>query len=103
MKRLLWCLVAAVLCRAAAPVVTKVEPPDWPSVSRATTLRLLLTGSNLAAARVTGCDAAAAKVDASGSYLFVDLPIAAGAKAGPCPLQIATAGGTTVARFAITP
>jgi len=35
---------------AAASVVTKVEPPDWAAPQTATTLRVLLTGTNLATA-----------------------------------------------------
>ncbi|HZU27041.1 MAG TPA: alpha-amylase family glycosyl hydrolase, partial [Bryobacteraceae bacterium] len=95
MKHALVCL-AAVLCHAASPVVTRVEPPNWPAASRPTTLRLLLTGENLSGARVSGCNAGEVRDGASAHYLFVDVTVAS---AGECTLQLTTAGGTTSARF----
>jgi len=94
-------LVAGLLCRAASPVVTKVEPPDWPAGAHPTSLRLLITGENLTGARVSGCHAGEVTPGASGRYLFIELSIAAGAPPGACDLTIATPAGTASARFTI--
>lgn len=97
---------AALLCNAAVPVVTKVEPPDWVAPSQSTTLRLLLTGRDLSGARVTACDTALRtaneKTSATGTHLFVDVTVPAGFHPGQCSLTISAAGGTTTAPFAIT-
>ena len=52
MKNLLAAVVFLRLGFAAAPGVTKVEPPDWAAGPKATSLRLLATGRNLAGAAV---------------------------------------------------
>ncbi len=85
-------------------MVSKVEPPDWPVPAHATTLRLLLTGRDFTGAAVkaqfkTGNVA----VSRSGTHLFVDLTIPAGARAGACGLQITTTSGSVSAQFEIVP
>jgi glycosidase len=105
MKNTVLFLLAAFVGRGAAPIVTRVEPPDWPAPANAVTLRLLLTGQNLAGARVSGCDAAqvtgSAQVSASGTHLFVDLAIGAGAQPGACTLRVTNPDGAAAAPFTI--
>lgn len=89
---------------AAAPAVAKVEPPDWPAEPKGITLRLLLTGKDLRGATIrSGFRAGAPTVSASGTHLFVDLTIPAGARPGSYPLTVATAEGAVEAPFAIVP
>jgi glycosidase len=89
---------------AAAPVVTKVEPPDWPAAREPVTLRLLVTGNGLAGATVRAPFATSnVAVSAAGTHLFVDLGVPAGAAPGRYPLEISAAGGSTEAPFAIAP
>jgi len=105
MKKVLLAIAVLSVCQAAPPVVTKVEPPDWVAPRHDTTIRLLLTGHDLTAAQVKACGAlrtGAAAASNNGNYLFVDLTIPAGAKVGPCPLQISSPAGTASASFAIT-
>src|ERR1017187_5486424 len=81
------------LAAAAAPAVTKVEPPDWPAGAKATTLRMLVTGGDFAGATVRSPLATAAvKSSAGGTHLFFDLTIPAGARPGSYPIELRTAG-----------
>ncbi|HEV2447175.1 MAG TPA: hypothetical protein VGS58_14685, partial [Candidatus Sulfopaludibacter sp.] len=89
---------------AAAPAVTKVEPPDWAVEPHGIRLRMLLTGSGLAGATVrcafrTGTPVASA----GGTHLFFDLTIPAAARPGRYPLQISTGEGAVEAPFALVP
>src|ERR1035438_6334910 len=85
--------LAAILVRlaaAASPTVTKVEPPDWPAEPTGNTLRLLVTGTNLASATVHSTFRANRQtITAGGTHLFVDLTIPPSAKPGGYPLKIA--------------
>ena len=103
MKRI---VLAAVIClhaaMAAAPVVTKVEPPDWPAGRPAETLRILVTGANLAGASVeSALPTARVSVSASGTHLFLDLKLPAGIAPRSHPLRIRTRDGTCTAPFAV--
>jgi glycosidase len=92
------------LAAAAGPVVTKVEPPDWPTGSKATILRMLVTGGDLAGATVRSSLATAAvKASAAGTHLFFDLAIPAGALPGSYPIEIRTAGGQAQTSFSVVP
>ena len=103
-RHILAVLLFARLAAAAAPVVSKVEPPDWPASAKATSLRMLISGSGLKGAAVHGQFAASkTEVSASGTHLFFDLAIPAGAKPGEYPITIRTAEGEASARFAIAP
>jgi glycosidase len=102
MKPLL--LLAAVLrlASAAPPVVTKVEPPDWVPGAAPATLRILLTGTNLAGASVQAPFATTGgAVSQSGTHLFFDLKIPAHAAPGKYPLKIATRDGRAEAPFSL--
>jgi neopullulanase len=81
-----------------APVVRKMEPPNW-WVNYTPTFTLLLTGENLNGARVEssakGLSALGAEASANGHYLFVHLQLSSNVTAGIVPLQLTTSAGST--------
>jgi glycosidase len=101
--------VAVLLCchllRAAAPTVTKVEPPNWWAGHSINPVRLLIRGISLANARVTvstsGFRASNVRVNEAGTYLFADLTIPRRAAPGSVSLSITTAEGTASVPFRI--
>ncbi len=90
---------------AAAPEVAKVEPPNWWIGHSINPVRLLIRGRNLEGARVmaagSGVEIGLTRVNATGTYVFVDVSIAPDATSGPHPLRIVTAGGEAAAPFEI--
>ncbi|MFN8668926.1 MAG: alpha-amylase family glycosyl hydrolase [Gemmatimonadaceae bacterium] len=90
---------------AQAPTVTKVEPPNWWANSSVNPVRVLLRGTNLAGARVEcgklSCDNV--KVNARGTYAFVDVAIPRDAAPGSYPLTVRTSGGSVAAPFSVSP
>jgi hypothetical protein len=92
-------LAAVVLASAAhaqAPVVTRVDPPNWWAGHSINPVRLLIRGQNLVGARME-CPRLACgevKVNAAGTYAFVDVTVADGAAPGQYPLTLRTGGGT---------
>jgi glycosidase len=88
---------------AAAPVVTKVDPPDWWANHSLNPVRLMVHGSNLQGARLA-CGrmrCGAPKVSASGRYLWVDVTIPRGTAPGAYPLALTTAAGRASVPFAV--
>src|SRR5437899_10110634 len=101
---LLIIMVAAGRCAAQnAPQVTKVEPPGWWANHSINPVRVLIRGENLSGATVhavgVGLSAGPAKVNSSGTYLFVDVRLTPQAKAGTRVLRIATPRGSVEAPF----
>ena len=95
-------LVSLRVAGAALPVISKVEPPDWPAEAEATNLRILLTGRNLAGARVdTPFPTGRVTVSSAGTHLFFDLHIPAHTSPGTYVLRIDNGEGVAVARFGI--
>ncbi|MEO8593238.1 MAG: alpha-amylase family glycosyl hydrolase [Candidatus Solibacter sp.] len=97
---------ALFLCTASAapPTITKVEPPNWPAESQATTLRVLISGANLAGVKVaTPFPAARVAISATGKHLFLDLSIPAHATPGSYHLRISNGEGWVEAPFSIVP
>jgi glycosidase len=96
-------LCAAVCAQASAPQVAKVEPPSWWASHTVNPVRLLVRGRDLHGARVTatraGTEASGATVNASGTYLFINLRIAPTAQPGEYPLTIETAQGRATVPF----
>jgi hypothetical protein len=85
-------------------VVTKVEPPNWWADYSINPVRLLILGSGLTGATISassGLSASAVRVNATGTYLFVDVTIPRTAQPGPYPLQIRTSDGTVNVPFEI--
>jgi len=94
------CLYAApapTTAAASAPVVRKIEPPNW-WVNYTSELTLLLTGENLSGAHVVNVSKGVAilRTDASpnGHYLFVHLKLSA-SRAATAQLKLDTASGST--------
>ena len=99
----LLCVTAAL--GAPPPEVTKVEPPNWWIGHSVNPVRLLIRGHNLAGGRAVadapGLELGLVRVNPAGTYLFVDVSIAADAEPGAHPLRIVTAGGEAGAPFEV--
>jgi neopullulanase len=88
---------------AQAPSVDKVEPPNWWANHSINPVRLLLRGRNLAGARIE-CPrlrCAGVRVNAAGTYAFVDVSIPPGLAPGSYPLTLRTASGASPVPFAL--
>jgi glycosidase len=93
---------------AQSPEVLKVEPPSWWAKHTINPVRLMIRGRNLKSARVSANGAGltlsnSLKVNDSGTYLWVDVTIAATAKPGLRSLRIVTPNGTAEAKFEVLP
>ncbi|OYT72088.1 MAG: alpha-amylase [Chloracidobacterium sp. CP2_5A] len=102
----LWLIAAAgASLGAAAQTVVKVEPPDWPLARRPTAVQLLVTGENLAGARLVsatkGVTAGAVEVSSDGRYAFCEVTVTPTAKPGPVKLVLATPQGQAPAPWAL--
>ena len=88
-----------------SPAVIKVEPPSWWVGHSINPVRVLIRGRNFQGASVrtfcTGIRTRAARVNDTGTYIFVDLLITPQAKPGACHLEITNAQGSTDATFAV--
>lgn len=88
------------------PAVSKVEPPNWWAGHSINPVRLLVRGRHLHGARVVatspGVTTGLTRVNAPGTYLFVDVHVAPGTRPGPAPLSVATPGGTATIPFEIS-
>ncbi|HEV7797920.1 MAG TPA: alpha-amylase family glycosyl hydrolase [Pyrinomonadaceae bacterium] len=98
--------VSLSLSQTGGPQVSKVEPPSWWSASSLNPVRLLIRGSNLKGARVQPVGSGLRvigppKTNERGTYLFVDVVIAPGARPGARQLRITTADGIANAPFEI--
>ena len=89
---------------AAQPTVTKVEPPSWWAGHSINPVRLLVRGTNLKGASVEaarGFRASHVKVNAGGTYLFVDVQIPKKSPPGSYTLTLNTNTGSTEIPFRI--
>src|SRR2546423_10602601 len=88
-----------------APQVSKVEPPGWWANHSINPVRVLIRGKNLFGAKAvsasSGLIAGQTKVNAAGTYLFVDVSVARLARSGKQALRITTAQGTVEAPFEV--
>jgi len=102
-------LMSAPMCFSQnAPEVFKVDPPSWWAGSSVNPVRLMISGSDLSGARVQipgpGLRVVSLpKVNASGTYVFVDVAIAPSARRGPRTVRVTTASGATESSFEILP
>jgi neopullulanase len=109
------CLSALVAHRSAAqgaggsamsraPVVEKVDPPDWWAGYSIDPVRLLIRGRNLTGARLQCARVACAnvKVNAAGTYAFADVTIPRRLAAGSYPLTLRTAAGSAPVPFSVS-
>ena len=96
-------LCALVSARAQAPAVLKVEPPSWWAGHSLNPVRLLLRGRNLHGASVTSerpeLEAFGAVANAAGTYAFVNVRVAAGARPGEYALTLKTPSGRASVPF----
>jgi len=102
---LLVCLLALpALGWAQAPVVQKIEPPNW-WVNFTPDLTLLLTGENLSGAQVRSqtlnLDVLGAQASANGHYLFIHLKMNSSLTPGTARLALRTASGAAEVQFAL--
>jgi glycosidase len=99
--------VVSAAAAQGAPEVSKVEPPSWWAGSTLNPVRVMLRGKNLTGARVeavgAGVRAGLTRVNAAGTYLFVDVAIDAQAAPGLRRLRVTTPAGAGEARFEILP
>ncbi|MCA1592026.1 MAG: cyclomaltodextrinase N-terminal domain-containing protein [Acidobacteria bacterium] len=100
-------LSAVSLCAAqGVPEVFKVEPPNWWPGHSINPVRVMIRGRNLSGARVeahgAGIKAGLTRVNATGTYLFVDVLIDRNAAPGARRLHITSAGGATDAPFEVS-
>src|SRR5712692_5092766 len=90
----------------AKPEVLKVEPPNWWASHSINPVRVLIRGRNLAGARVeaagAGIKTGLTRVNAAGTYVFVDLLINKNSTPGRRTLRITTPAGTTETPFDIS-
>jgi neopullulanase len=105
MKHALLALAAAAsVAGAQAPVIEKVEPPNWWAGHSINPVRILVRGKHLAGARMTcprlAC--ASVRVNAAGTYAFVDVTVPRGATVGSYPLTLRTAGGAASIPFTVS-
>lgn len=97
--------VVASLAAAQAPIVTKVEPPNWWAGHSINPVRLLIRGANLGGAALacpTPLQCGGARVNDVGSYVFVDVTVPAGTKPRAYPLTVRTRGGQTTFDFTVS-
>ncbi len=100
--------VVATSAAAQAPEVLKVEPPSWWVGSSLNPVRVLIRGRNLLGSRVqtTGGGfrtVGMPKVNANGTYMFVDVAILPNAPPGKRTLTLSNSSGSTAARWEILP
>jgi neopullulanase len=88
---------------AVAPIVDKVDPPNWWAGHSVNPVRLLIHGRNLGGARFDCPRLAcrAVKTNDAGTYAFVDVTIPAGRAPGAYPLTLRTSGGSATVPFTI--
>lgn len=100
-------LVALLASTAAAqaPVIEKVDPPNWWGSHSINPVRVLIRGKHLAGARLECAKLRCARVtvSAAGTYAFVDVTIPATARPGRYPLTLRTAGGSAPVPFTVSP
>lgn len=109
MKRALVVALAAVSLRAAAlpaqaPVVEKVDPPNWWAGHSIDPVRVLVRGRNLAGATLACPRLACSNVhaNAAGTYVFADVAIPRGTPPGSYPLTLRTKSGSAPVPFTVS-
>jgi neopullulanase len=94
------------IANAQKPTVEKVDPPNWWADYSISTVRVLISGTNLNGAKVIadkGLTASGVKISDNGHYLFADVTIPKSTKVGKYNLKISTLSGIVNAPFEISP
>ena len=96
--------VVTVSAGAQAPVIEKVDPPNWWGRHSINPVRVLIRGKNLAGAQLVcpNLRCARVNVNAAGTYAFVDVTIPIAATPGSYPLTLRTAAGTAPVPFTVS-
>lgn len=96
-------LVAGV-ASAQAPVIEKVDPPNWWPRSTMNPVRVLIRGRNLTGATVqcARVRCAGLKVNGTGTYAFVNVTIPVAAAPGRYPFTLRTGSGSVEVPFELT-
>jgi neopullulanase len=97
-------LLSPALAAAQAPTVSKVEPPNWWAQHSINPVRVLVRGTNLtgATARCAPLVCGTVKVNAAGSYAFLDVRIAPTTRPGDYPITLTTRSGRVQAPFTVS-
>ncbi|HUQ83871.1 MAG TPA: alpha-amylase family glycosyl hydrolase [Gemmatimonadaceae bacterium] len=97
-------VLASSLASAQAPVFEKADPPNWWAGHSINPVRVLVRGRHLAGARsqCARVTCGAPKVNAAGTYAFVDVTIPGGTTPGAYPLVLRTSGGTVSVPFTVS-
>jgi glycosidase/predicted alpha/beta superfamily hydrolase len=97
------CVLAGVAA-AQAPAVEKVDPPNWWTGSTINPVRVLIRGRNLvgAKAQCAQMKCSGLKVNAAGTYAFVDVTVPSTARPGRFPFSLRTSAGSAEVPFEIT-
>ena len=95
---------AAITLHAQAPVIEKVDPPNWWGQHSINPVRVLIRGKHLTGASLIcpRLQCARVKVNAGGTYAFVDVTIPATARPGSYPLTLRTANGQAPVPFTLS-
>jgi len=98
-------LVLSTALGAQAPVIEKVDPPNWWGQHSINPVRVLIRGKHLTGATLTcpRLQCARVTVNAAGTYAFVDVTIPASARPGRYPLSLRTTQGTAPVTFTVSP
>jgi len=98
-------LALCIAARAQAPIVRKIEPPNW-WVNYTPEVTLLLTGENLSGIQVGTESAGVTVLDSSsssnGHYLFLHLRLGSNLHAGNIALDLSSASGSTKVNLPVT-
>ena len=89
---------------AQAPVIEKVDPPNWWGQHTINPVRVLIRGRHLTGATLACPKLRCARVtvNAAGTYAFVDVTIPAAARPGSYPLTLRTASGSAPVPFTVS-
>ncbi len=93
---------------AQSPEILKVDPPSWWARSSVNPVRVMIRGRNFQGARVQVVGpglrvVGAPKINERGTYIFVDVFIAATVPAGERSISVTTARGSVRAPFEVLP
>ena len=98
-------LPASMALSQGAPIVEKVEPPNWWAGHSINPVRVMIRGQHLAGAAVVCAPrlrCSVPKSNAAGTYLFLDVSIPAGVPASAYPIRVRTPGGETRFDFTVS-
>ncbi len=97
-------LLTATAAQGQAPIIEKVDPPNWWGRHSINPVRVLIRGQHLGGAELV-CPrlrCARVSVNAAGTYAFVDVTIPSAALPGSYPLTLRTVAGTAPVPFTVT-